>query len=96
MIAHIGSRSRTRSRGRRLSTRGLPDDLERAQDLMDQAHGAAVSHGYAAVARRATAALSNRTDAAELPYTPYNLGTHPDVSHHVPALLGRAMMKQDL
>ncbi len=44
--------------GRMLSARGGPGDLERARDLLTRAHAAAVSRGYASVARRATAALS--------------------------------------
>ena len=45
--------------GRMLSSRGGPGDLERARDLLAQANDAAVSRGYASVARRATAALSD-------------------------------------
>ena len=44
--------------GRMHSARGGPGDLERARDLLTQAHVAAVSRGYASIARRATAALS--------------------------------------
>ncbi len=44
--------------GRMLSARGGSGDLERARDLLTRAHAAAVAHGYASVARRATAALS--------------------------------------
>jgi tetratricopeptide (TPR) repeat protein len=44
--------------GRMLSARGGPGDLERARDLLTQAHDTAVSRGYAGIARRATAALS--------------------------------------
>jgi class 3 adenylate cyclase/tetratricopeptide (TPR) repeat protein len=45
--------------GRMLSARGGPGDLERARDLLAQAHDAAVSRGYASIVRRATAALSD-------------------------------------
>ena len=45
--------------GRMLSARGGPGDVERARDLLAQAHDTAVSRGYASVARRATAALSD-------------------------------------
>ena len=45
--------------GRMLSARGGPGDLERARHLLAQAHDAAVSRGYASIARRATAALSD-------------------------------------
>ena len=44
--------------GRMLSARGGPGDLERARDLLSKAHAAAMSRGYASIARRATAALS--------------------------------------
>jgi class 3 adenylate cyclase/tetratricopeptide (TPR) repeat protein len=44
--------------GRMLSARGGPGDLERARALLAQAHDAAVSRGYAGIARRATTALS--------------------------------------
>ena len=44
--------------GRMLSARGGSGDLERARDLLTQAHAGAVSRGYASIARRATAALS--------------------------------------
>ncbi len=44
--------------GRMLSARGGPGDLERANDLLTQAHDTAVSRGYASIARRATTALS--------------------------------------
>ena len=44
--------------GRMLSVRAGPGDLERAHDLLAQAHDKAVSRGYAGVARRATTALS--------------------------------------
>ena len=44
--------------GRMLSARGGPGDVERARDRLAQAHDAAVSHGYASVARRAAAVLS--------------------------------------
>jgi tetratricopeptide (TPR) repeat protein len=44
--------------GRMHSARGGPGDLERARDLLAQAHDTAVSRGYAGIARRATAALS--------------------------------------
>jgi len=44
--------------GRMLSARGGPGDLERARNLLAQAHDTAVSRGYAGIARRATAALS--------------------------------------
>jgi class 3 adenylate cyclase/tetratricopeptide (TPR) repeat protein len=49
--------------GRMLSARGGPGDLERARDLLAQANDAAVSRGYASIARRATAALADLTDA---------------------------------
>jgi hypothetical protein len=42
-----------------LLTRGDPHDLQRARDLLAQAHAAAVSRGYVGIARRATAALSD-------------------------------------
>jgi class 3 adenylate cyclase/tetratricopeptide (TPR) repeat protein len=45
--------------GRMLSARGGPGDLERARDLLAKSHDAAVSRGYASIARRATAALSD-------------------------------------
>jgi tetratricopeptide (TPR) repeat protein len=45
--------------GRMLLTRGDPRDLQRARDLLAQAHAAAVSRGYVSIARRATAALSD-------------------------------------
>jgi hypothetical protein len=45
--------------GRMLSARGGPGDLERARDLLAQANDAAVSRGYASVAWRAAAALSD-------------------------------------
>ena len=44
--------------GRMLSARGGPGDLERARDLLARAHDSAVSRGYASIARRAAAALS--------------------------------------
>ena len=44
--------------GRMLSARGEPGDLERARDLLTQAHDTALSRGYASIARRAIAALS--------------------------------------
>jgi class 3 adenylate cyclase/tetratricopeptide (TPR) repeat protein len=45
--------------GRMLSARRDPGDLERARDLLAQAHEAAVSRGYASIVRRASAALSD-------------------------------------
>ena len=45
--------------GRMLSARAGPGDLERARDLLAQAHDAAVSRGYASVAQRTAAALSD-------------------------------------
>lgn len=45
--------------GRMLSARGGPGDLERARDLLAKSHDAAMSRGYASIARRATAALSD-------------------------------------
>ena len=45
--------------GRMLSARGDPGDLERARDLLTQSHDAAATRGYASIARRATAALSD-------------------------------------
>ena len=45
--------------GRMLSARGSPGDLKRARSLLVQAHDAAVDRGYASIARRATAALSD-------------------------------------
>jgi tetratricopeptide (TPR) repeat protein len=45
--------------GRMLSSRGRPGDVQRARDLLGHAHDAAVSRGYASVARRAAAALSD-------------------------------------
>ena len=44
--------------GRMHSARGGPGDLERARDLLTQAHVAAVTRGYASISRRATLALS--------------------------------------
>jgi hypothetical protein len=44
--------------GRMLSARGGPGDVERARDLLTQAHEAAVSRGYASIARRAAVVLS--------------------------------------
>jgi tetratricopeptide (TPR) repeat protein len=43
--------------GQMLSTRGGPGDVERARDLLTQAHAAAVGRGYTSIARRATSAL---------------------------------------
>lgn len=40
------------------SARGDPGDLERARDLLTQAHVAAMGRGYASIERRATVALS--------------------------------------
>jgi len=45
--------------GRMLSARNGPGDLERARDLLRQAHDAASSRGYVSIARRAAAALSD-------------------------------------
>jgi class 3 adenylate cyclase/tetratricopeptide (TPR) repeat protein len=45
--------------GRMLRARGGPGDLERARDLLGQAHDAATSRGYVSIARRATAELSS-------------------------------------
>ena len=45
--------------GRMLSARGGSGDLARARDLLARAQDVAVSRGYASVARRATAALSD-------------------------------------
>jgi hypothetical protein len=45
--------------GRMLRDRGGPGDLERARDLLAEAHDAAASRGYVSIARRATAELSN-------------------------------------
>ena len=45
--------------GRMLSARRGPGDLQRARDLLTQAHDAAVSRGYVSIARRAAAALSD-------------------------------------
>ncbi|MFZ0248625.1 MAG: AAA family ATPase [Acidimicrobiales bacterium] len=44
--------------GRMLSARGGPGDRDRARDLLALAHGAAMGRGYADIARRAAAALS--------------------------------------
>jgi hypothetical protein len=44
--------------GRMLSARGGPGDLERARQLLTQAHESAVGRGYAGIARRAASALS--------------------------------------
>ena len=44
--------------GRMLAARGGPGDLEKARDLLTLAHDTAVSRGYAGIARRAAAALS--------------------------------------
>ncbi len=44
--------------GRMHAARGGPGDLERARELLTQAHLGAVSRGYASIARRATAALA--------------------------------------
>ena len=44
--------------GRMLSARGASGDLERARDLLALAHETSVRRGYASIARRATAAMS--------------------------------------
>ena len=47
--------------GRMLSARGNPGDVERARDLLSQAHDIAVSHGYASVVRRTAAVMSGES-----------------------------------
>jgi hypothetical protein len=43
--------------GKMLAERGAPGDIEKARELLTDAHAVVAAHGYATVERRATQAL---------------------------------------